>query len=383
MAAVRVYEKQNSFSAMRHRRPVGDVIERIRRIPSWLAESDLSPEKKRLVAQACHDLLGRPDEKTAQPRFRLQTYVIEEMNRLTDAELPRYLFYRYRYEIFPQRKQLDDFPPCLQIEPTSICNYRCVFCYQTDAAFTTARYGHMGMMSLELFKRLIDQAEGSCEAITLASRGEPLLSQDLTAMLAYVRGKFLALKLNTNASRLTEDLCHAILEADVNTLVVSVDAAFEPAYSRLRVGGSLERVVDNVKRFQRIRTRHYPTCRLITRVAGVKVDGASDFEAMEARWGELVDQVAFVKYNPWEHVYGHPVNDLTTPCSDLWRRMFVWWDGVVNPCDVDYRSTLAVGNAKDQRVSALWRSEAYEQLRQKHLANQRSGCSPCQRCTVV
>ena len=50
-------------------------------------------------------------------------------------KVPQYLYHRYRYEIFSQKKILDNYPPYLQIEPTSICNYRCVFCYQTDNVF--------------------------------------------------------------------------------------------------------------------------------------------------------------------------------------------------------------------------------------------------------
>ena len=105
----------------------------------------------------------------------------------------------------------------------------------------------MGTMSLGLFKSLIDEAAGNCEAISLASRGEPLICPDIEKMLAYAEGKFLALKLNTNAWFLDEAKCHAILQAGVNTVVFSAESASEPNYSRLRVGGKLERVVKNIK----------------------------------------------------------------------------------------------------------------------------------------
>jgi radical SAM protein with 4Fe4S-binding SPASM domain len=165
--------------------------------------------------------------------------------------------------------------------------------------------------------------------------------------------------------------------------VFSVDAASEPAYSRLRVGGTLERGHANIERFHAIRRTRYPHSRTITRVSGVKVPGTPGIEEMEGFWGDVVDQVAFVTYNPWENTYERPLNDLTTPCSDLWRRMFVWWDGTVNPCDVDYKSTLAVGNVREQSLGDLWRSARYETLRSHHLAQRRSHCSPCNRCTVI
>lgn len=377
------YKKQDSFADIRHHGPVADVLARIVTVRDRLAGGGLSDYQQTQVRAACDELLGDTQACGANPPFVLQTYVIEEIHRLPDSALPRYLFYRYRYETFPQRKILDDFAPCLQVEPTSICNYRCVFCYQIDEDFTKKSGGHMGMMSLDLFKRIVDEATGRCEAITLASRGEPLICPKIEEMLKYTTGKFLALKMNTNAWFLDEAKSHAILQADLNTLVFSADAASEPAYSRFRVGGSLERVLKNVRRFREIRAKDYPRSRMITRVSGVQVPGTPDLDQMENFWGEMVDQVAFVKYNPWENTYEQPVNEIATPCSDLWRRMFVWWDGLVNPCDVDYKSTLAVGRAGERTLGDLWQSDDYRQLRERHLQAQRAQCSPCNRCTVV
>jgi len=377
------YKKQDSFSGMRHHGPVLDVLARIRAVYDGLLDSGMEISQAMLVREACEELLGLAPVHGDGPPFSLQTYVIEEINRLPDVALPRYLFYRYRYETYPQRKILDDFPPCLQIEPTSICNYRCVFCYQVDEDFTKKSGGHMGMMGLDSFKQLIDEATGKCEAITLASRGEPLICQKIEEMLAYATGKFLALKMNTNAWFLDEAKCHAILQSDLNTLVFSADAASEPAYSQFRVGGSLERVLKNVKQFRDIQVKHYPQSRTITRVSGVQVPGTPNLDQMEKFWGELVDQVAFVKYNPWENTYEQPVNEITTACSDLWRRMFIWWDGLVNPCDVDYKSTMAVGRTTEQGIGNLWKSDGYSRLREQHLRKQRAHCSPCNRCTVI
>ena len=239
------------------------------------------------------------------------------------------------------------------------------------------------MMGYDFFKEIVDQASGQCEAVTLASRGEPLICRDIEKMLGYVANKFLALKINTHAGALDERKAHAVLSAGVNTLVFSADAAAEPLYSQLRVNGKLDRVLANIERFHNIRATQYPHSRTITRVSGVRYRNDQSLDEMERFWGNLVDQVAFVDYNPWENTYERPVNDIETPCSDLWRRMFVWFDGRVNPCDVDYKSALAVGSARNSTLSALWRSERYERLREMHLNRQRGRAFPCQRCTVT
>jgi len=378
-----VYKKQNSFVEVRHSESLSHVLPRIKKLRDNIDTIKLDPRQKDILKIALDEIFEETGLVNNPSRFALHSFNIAEIEKLADEELPRFILYRYRYEIFPQRLQLDDFPPCLQIEPASICNYRCLFCYQVDEEFTRKSNGMMGVMTFDLFRQIIDQTEGKCEAVTLASRGEPLICPDIGAMLRYAGGKFLALKLNTNAWFLDEKLCHAILESDVNTVVFSADAASEPSYSRLRINGKLDRVYDNVKRFRDIRERHYPEARVLTRVSGVKVPGTDELGDMEKFWGGLVDQVAFVKYNPWENSYEQAVNDTKEPCSDLWRRMFVWWDGKVNPCDVDFKSHLCVGNVASDSLSDLWKSSKYMSLRESHLAKSRAQCEPCARCNFV
>jgi MoaA/NifB/PqqE/SkfB family radical SAM enzyme len=374
-----VYEKSNSFVELRQTHPEhASVRARIEGLAADLDSTGATDYRTSIVREACRELLA-----SDSTRFALRDFVIEEISRLDDDELGRYLFYRFRYEVFPSEHRLDDFPPLLQIEPTSICNFRCVFCYQTDLAFTKPKNGHMGLMSLDLFKQVVDEAEGRCEAVTLASRGEPTLHKQFAEMLDYLAGKFLAIKVNTNASMLDEEKCHAILAAGVQTLVFSADAASEPLYSQLRVRGNLEEVLANVRLFHDIREKHYPGSRTITRVSGVKFSEEQDFDELESFWHDLVDQVALVKYNPWENTYEQPVNDIDTPCSEYWRRTFVLWDGTMNPCDTDYMATLSPGNVGDASVGEIWQGERYENLRKLHLARERRGVSPCNRCTVV
>ncbi len=352
-----VYEKHNSFVEIRHQHKDALAVA-MKRVASLQTRDDLIAEMseahRQIFDQACRDLLG-PDLLDNQPRFSLSPSVVEEIATYPDSDLPRYLVHRYRYEIYPQRKILDEYPPYLQIEPSSICNFRCVFCFETDPTFTDKSQGYMGQMTLDLFKGIIDQAVGNVEFISLASRGEPLICKDIIPMLEYTRGKFLNLKINTNASLLDEARCHAILTGGVRTVVFSADAAEEPLYSKLRVNGDLSVVLNNIEQFQKIRQTQYSDLPVITRVSGVKFSDEQDLDSMQKFWGGLVDQVAFVQYNPWENVYSQPANDLVEPCSDLWRRMFVWWDGKANPCDVDYKSTLSQGSIKEFCLSDLWR----------------------------
>ena len=343
--------------------------------------NNFSINHRKILNNVKSDLLNKKNI-TDNQIFDLKDNVIDELLTFEDKDILKYLVHRYRYEIYPIKKILDDYPPYLQIEPSSICNYRCVFCFMTDKSLTDKRNGHMGQMSLELFKKIIDAAENKVEFISLASRGEPMACKDISKMLEYTVGKFLNLKINTNASLLNEEKIHAILSGGVKTLVISADAADKESYKSLRVNGNLEKVLKNLELFNNIKEKNYSSSKIITRVSGVKVSDEQKFKDMEKVWGGLVDQVAFVNYNPWENSYEKETNNIKQPCSDLWRRMFIWWDGKVNPCDVDYKSKLSV-SIFNSDLKSLWNCKAYENLRSVHIDEKRNQLKPCNACVVV
>lgn len=379
---VDTYEKGNSFEASHVARGLTSVDIQRDRCVEILARPTPSDSMTGVLDRVYEDL-KRSDPESQDGSFQISAFVAEELARLDNQEVRRYLYHRYRYEIFPSEQVLDDYPPYVQIEPTSICNFRCVFCYQTDESFSSRQSEHMGSMTLDTFKRIVDEIEGNVEFVSLASRGEPLMCRELPAMLEYAFGKFLNLKVNTNASILTEERSHALLSGSARTVVFSADAAEEPLYSQLRVNGKLEKVLRNIERFEQIRQDQYPDSKVITRVSGVFVNKEQDLDKMVKLWGGLVDQISFVRYNPWENVYQAPPSNVTTPCSDLWRRLFVWFDGRINPCDTDYKSELSVGDIWKEDVRSIWTGSNYQALRATHQSHKRSLLHPCRNCVVV
>ena len=381
MQAITNYQKYNSFHDLHVSAGRTSPEEQSERAQNLLSKYTSSNDQEReVIFLVKEDLRLKKSEKNT---FKITPFVADEMGLIDDKDIPRYLFHRYRYEIFPQIRKLDDYPPYLQIEPASVCNYRCVFCYQTDEVFSNKKSEHMGTMDFALYKQIVDETVGNIEFLSLASRGEPLICKDFEKMMIYSVGKFLNLKVNTNASLLSEKLCHALLCGGAKTVVFSADAAEEPLYSKLRVRGRLDKVLKNIERFQKIRQEQYNKLPVITRVSGVLVDELQNMEAMKKLWGDLVDQISFVKYNPWENVYTSPLSEISEPCSDLWRRMFIWFDGKINPCDTDYKTDLMIGKIKNKSLSDLWKSNSYRKLRDNHENEKRVTVTPCNRCVVV
>jgi len=306
-----------------------------------------------------------------------------ELDKLNPEYFPRYLIYRYKYNKYSELKILDDYPPCIQIEPTSICNFRCVMCYQIDKSFSSKSNGFMGYMNFDIFKKVIDEVEGNLEAVTFASRGEPTLSKDLEKMLKYCENKFLALKLNTNASLLNEKLIHSLLSSDLQTIVFSIDEKNKENYEKIRVNSKFEKILKNLELFNKIRNTHYKKDKKIVRITGVKINKKQNLEEMKNQWKDFADITAFTNYSPWESSYENKINDIITACSELFQRIFVWWNGKVNPCDYDYKSILSKWNVKQKTIKEIWNSDYYNLIIKRHLEKQRSMIEPCKRCPIT
>lgn len=293
-----------------------------------------------------------------------------------------YLIYRFKFKLYPKQRILTKFPIHLLVELTSACNLKCIMCFQSDSSFRTKEY--IGHMKFEVLKNVIDQAyKGGTSTISFASRGEPLLYKHFEDALKYVSGKFLEIKINTNATRLDEDKAHTILKYCDNLLLVfSVDSYESESYAKIRVGGDFNKVINNIRKFQEIKKKFYPNVKVITRLSGVILDEKQNLDQLKHFWHREVDEISLEKAELMFDTYHNPLCKIDSHCNYLWENMFVWYDGTCNPCDLDYKSKLKVGNINDSTLSEIWNSEIYNKFRNKHAMGKRAELYPCDRCGV-
>ena len=293
-----------------------------------------------------------------------------------------YLVFRYKVRVYPKIQKVSSFPVYMLIEPVSACNLRCIMCFQSDKTFTKKPY--MGVMSLELFKSVIDEAvEGGTKAITLASRGEPTMNKNLGKMLEYTKGKFFEVKVNTNGTRMTEKLCHEILSSGVTELVWSIDAPEKALYEKIRLRGKFDTVIENIKMFNDIKEQHYPDSILKTTAGGVMFHEEQDIQKFTSFFNVLADNVtAQTIENRWNTYENEVTHEIVSQCEYLWERMYVWFDGKCNPCDVDYKSMLQVGHIESNSIKEIWHGEIYQKLRDDHKKKERKKWNPCDRCGI-
>ena len=113
------------------------VYNRILRMTNTPYFKDLSDNHSKIVSKIINGYKNKLEGKLlSKDEYVLSGHELVELESIHDWELFRYLVYRYKYNLYPILKKFDDYPPCVQIEPVSICNFRCVFCFQADKTFT-------------------------------------------------------------------------------------------------------------------------------------------------------------------------------------------------------------------------------------------------------
>jgi len=313
----------------------------------------------------------------------MEMFIVKNQKNI--KKIIKYIIFRYKFYIAGKNKTNLGYPPYLLIEPVSTCNLRCPFCFQTDKSFTKKPF--MGVIDFDFFRKIIDQADKlETGAITIASRGEPTMHKQYIEMLEYINQKenIFELKTNTNGTYLTEKMCHAIFKNNVTQIVISSDHYIKEDYERLRLGSNFEKVVKNVDMLFNIRKEFYPDSFTEIRISGIDNEKNLDRKKFKNFWIKRCDHVtAGFPLERWNTYENEILPNIKDPCENLWDRMYVWFDGKVNPCDADYKSYLSYGSAKEYNLKELWNNKAISKTREQHTKKNRNEINPCDRCGVT
>ena len=101
-------------------------------------------------------------------------------------------------------------------------------------------------MSWELFRSIVDQIPNLQRAV-LHGVGEPMLVKDLPRMVRYLKDRGTYVLFNTNGTVLNEKNGRALIEAELDELRVSFDAANAESYRAIRGKNYFHRIFKNVR----------------------------------------------------------------------------------------------------------------------------------------
>jgi len=156
-------------------------------------------------------------------------------------------------------------PVCLYLETTNRCNLLCVTCPRTYEELEPE-----ADMPWELFTSLIDQYPNIARVV-LHGVGEPMLVKDIAKRVAYLKARNIYVLFNTNGTLLNDANGRALIEAGLDELRVSLDAAESEVYQMVRGKDFFAKIVENVRNFTRLqRELHAPKPRVSLWLTGLR-----------------------------------------------------------------------------------------------------------------
>lgn len=183
------------------------------------------------------------DLPAPQPSAGIEAYLRERELALAGSPGKRENYERYLRT--SRTATVDCLPIKLDIENVSRCNFRCTMCVVSD----WPKMKRAEDMSVESFKRLIDEQEGLVE-IKLQGLGEPLMQgDDFFGMIRYARARHIWVRVTTNASLLhLKENYKKLIDSDPNEVQISIDGADKATFEEIRRGSDFERVTENCKK---------------------------------------------------------------------------------------------------------------------------------------
>ena len=109
-------------------------------------------------------------------------------------------------------------------------------------------------MSWELFCSIVDQIPNLTRAV-LHGVGEPMLVKHLPRMVRYLKDRGTYVLFNTNGTVLNERNGRALIDAALDELRVSFDAANAKSYRAIRGKNYFNRILKNVRAFRDLQER--------------------------------------------------------------------------------------------------------------------------------
>lgn len=305
-----------------------------------------------------------------------------------------WLEYRRQWEEKPRTLDHGPFPLHLDIDPTNRCNLGCSMCPRTfyiqEGRQDWNPQGRLGEMDFSLYEKLIEEgAAQGLKSVKLNFLGEPLLYSRLADMVRLAASRGLWVMINTNATLLTEKVSANLLEAGLTDIFFSFDSPYQKEYEAVRVGADYHRTLANIKTFMAVKDALGKNA-VQTRASMVLPENMDEVtvEEIKADYIKLfrdlkVAEIGFglpsVMGLDYEKEYGLFPGFV---CPDLFRRLFVFWDGPAGPCCGDWERRLIMGDAKTESLADIWQGQAYQRLRQAHASGHYEVIEACRACSV-
>lgn len=300
---------------------------------------------------------------------------------------------------------IDLFPPFLEIEPTTICNFKCICCEHTYWKEPPKN------MTFEQFKKIIDNfGDGKPKWLGLTGIGSSYLNKDYHKMLAYAKSKGTIIEVFDHFAHFKNDeQIKELIEIAPDFQFISTYGASAKSFEKVCVGSNYEQVEKNIRKFVELKKKmkkrfpilsfHY----IITSESKAEVLDFLDFvHSLNTEIGEVLvtpmlhsfkeakkyvveideNYVELIRERAKQHKIPITINMAAKqeaeglsekpPMSDCREYImpFIFVTGHVTPCCAqneanarEWQKKMSFGNALEKPFKEIWYSPKYKAMR--------------------
>lgn len=279
----------------------------------------------------------------------------------------------------------DFLPTVYVIEPTNICNLKCVMCPNKNI-----NTSDLGSMTLSVFERIIDSIAPYAEFVMLYWLGEPLLHPEISEMLYIARKKIKGkIVVSTNLTIATDEVLCGLLE-NTDIILCGLDRFKPNEYENIRVGANFSTVVTNIERLIKKKTQAHKA-EIVVKGLDISFDSV-EYQKFRDYWTQKGARPLLAWLNDWAGTFPSirkvasipiPQSHTKKACADLWYKMVINWRGEIQMCcfDWQYKNPIGVCHNPDW-LKSVWQSEKIIYLRELHKKHEFTSIQLCKHCNT-
>ena len=285
----------------------------------------------------------------------------------------------------------------IRIDASTICQLKCPVC-QTSQGLNKKNIVGSGFLKFKNFKKFIN-TNPNMKMIELSNWGEIFLNPEINDIIKYAFTKKIALTATNgvNLNHVKEDTLKYLVKYKFKFLLISIDGASQEIYSKYRINGNFNKVIDNIKKINDYKKEfksNYPTLRWQFIKFGHNIHELPLAKKMAKKLN-----MSFVIKDNWKRDYS-PINqkknisiskkksakitnNIFNPffCSYLWTAPQINWDGKLLGCCIN--SWYNFGNVFNENLSDLINKDIYIHTKNVLLGKEKPNKNfPCLYCPI-